>query len=224
MTTAQRVFSGVQPTGNLHLGNYLGAITKFVALQETYDCIYCVVDLHAITVWQDPADLRNSTREVTAAFIAAGVEPEEAHHLQSEPGERAFGAGVDFELRGADRLAEPHDAVQGEGRQGPREREHRALRLSRADGRGHPRLPGDACARWRRPEAAFGAVPRHRAEIQRRFRGNDCRRRLQGWLLPAAGAAHLRPGDARHVAARRHEEDVEIRSFGLVAHQCRRRC
>ena len=71
----QRVFSGVQPTGNLHLGNYLGAITKFVALQETYDCIYCVVDMHAITVKQDPADLRRSTREVTAAFIAAGVNP-----------------------------------------------------------------------------------------------------------------------------------------------------
>ncbi len=71
----QRVFSGVQPTGNLHLGNYLGAITKFVALQDHYDCIYCVVDMHAITVKQDPADLRRSTREVTAAFIAAGVNP-----------------------------------------------------------------------------------------------------------------------------------------------------
>ena len=71
----ERVFSGVQPTGNLHLGNYLGAITKFVALQERYECIYCVVDMHAITVWQDPADLRRSTREVTAAFIASGVDP-----------------------------------------------------------------------------------------------------------------------------------------------------
>jgi tryptophanyl-tRNA synthetase len=75
MTDHTRVFSGVQPTGNLHLGNYLGAITKFVALQDHYDCIYCVVDLHAITVWQDPAELRRSTREVTAAFIAAGVDP-----------------------------------------------------------------------------------------------------------------------------------------------------
>ncbi len=75
MIIEPRVFSGVQPTGNLHLGNYLGAITKFVALQDTHDCIYCVVDLHAITVWQDPADLRRSTREVTAAFIAAGVDP-----------------------------------------------------------------------------------------------------------------------------------------------------
>ncbi len=76
MTVEQRVFSGVQPTGNLHLGNYLGAVTKFVALQEKYNCLYCVVDLHAITVWQDPAELTRNTREVTAAFIAAGIDPE----------------------------------------------------------------------------------------------------------------------------------------------------
>jgi tryptophanyl-tRNA synthetase len=71
----QKVFSGVQPTGNLHLGNYLGAITKFVALQERYDCMYCVVDMHAITVWQDPAELAKATREVTAAFLACGIDP-----------------------------------------------------------------------------------------------------------------------------------------------------
>jgi tryptophanyl-tRNA synthetase len=75
MTFKQRVFSGVQPTGNLHLGNYLGALVKFVALQEHYDCIYCVVDLHAITVWQDPAELPRATREVTAAFLACGIDP-----------------------------------------------------------------------------------------------------------------------------------------------------
>ncbi|MGN6460957.1 MAG: tryptophan--tRNA ligase [Pseudolabrys sp.] len=69
------VFSGVQPTGNLHLGNYLGAITRFVALQDTYECIYCVVDLHAITVWQEPAELKKAIREVTAAFIACGIDP-----------------------------------------------------------------------------------------------------------------------------------------------------
>src|SRR3569623_1632256 len=75
MAFKERVFSGVQPTGNLHLGNYLGAITKFVALQDNYDCIYCVVDLHAITVWQDPAELMHATREATAAFIACGIDP-----------------------------------------------------------------------------------------------------------------------------------------------------
>src|SRR3982075_1823334 len=71
----ERVFSGVQPTGNLHLGNYLGAIVKFVALQERYDCIYCVVDLHAITVWQEPTELPRAIREGTAAFMACGIDP-----------------------------------------------------------------------------------------------------------------------------------------------------
>src|ERR687893_919725 len=71
----ERVFSGVQPTGNLHLGNYLGAITRFAALQNTYDCIYCVVDLHAITTPQDPKELREQIREVTVAFIASGIDP-----------------------------------------------------------------------------------------------------------------------------------------------------
>ena len=75
MAFKERVFSGVQPTGNLHLGNYLGAIVKFVELQNRYDCIYCVVDLHAITVWQDPLELPRATREVTAAFIACGIDP-----------------------------------------------------------------------------------------------------------------------------------------------------
>jgi tryptophanyl-tRNA synthetase len=71
------IFSGVQPTGNLHLGNYLGAIKRFVELQDHYDCIYCVVDLHAITVWQDPAELPHAIREVTAAFIACGIDPKQ---------------------------------------------------------------------------------------------------------------------------------------------------
>jgi len=71
----EKVFSGVQPTGNLHLGNYLGAIVKFVELQKTHDCIYCVVDLHAITTWQEPDELTKAIREVTAAFIACGIDP-----------------------------------------------------------------------------------------------------------------------------------------------------
>lgn len=71
----KRIFSGVQPTGNLHLGNYLGAIRNWVALQGDYDCLFCVVDLHAITVWQEPEALKASTREVAAAMVAAGVDP-----------------------------------------------------------------------------------------------------------------------------------------------------
>lgn len=70
-----RVFSGVQPTGNLHLGNYLGAIKKFVALQESQDCIYCVVDLHSITAQLVHEDLKGQIRSITAAFLAAGIDP-----------------------------------------------------------------------------------------------------------------------------------------------------
>src|SRR3984893_37964 len=71
-----RIFSGIQPTGNLHLGNYLGAIRNWVALQRDYDCIFCIVDLHALTQPQDPTQLRGQTREVTAAYVAAGIDPE----------------------------------------------------------------------------------------------------------------------------------------------------
>ena len=67
------VFSGVQPTGNLHLGNYLGALKNFVALQEKTECIYCVVDLHAITIFQEPKELRNNILETTAGFLATGL-------------------------------------------------------------------------------------------------------------------------------------------------------
>ena len=73
--TMNRIFSGVQPTGNLHLGNYLGAIRNWVRLQNDYECLYCVVDLHAITVWQEPSELRANTREVAAGLIAAGIDP-----------------------------------------------------------------------------------------------------------------------------------------------------
>jgi tryptophanyl-tRNA synthetase len=72
-----RVFSGIQPSGNLHLGNYLGALKRFVDWQaKDMETIYCMVDLHAITVWQDPKDLQQSTRELCAGFIAAGLDPE----------------------------------------------------------------------------------------------------------------------------------------------------
>jgi tryptophanyl-tRNA synthetase len=73
-----RVFSGIQPSGGLTLGNYLGALKRFVTMQDegTYETIYCMVDLHAITVWQDPDKLRHATRELCAGFIASGIDPE----------------------------------------------------------------------------------------------------------------------------------------------------
>ncbi len=72
------VFSGVQPSGDLHIGNYLGAIKNFITMQYEYDCLFCVVDLHAITVKQDPAELKNNTYEVVATYIASGIDPEKS--------------------------------------------------------------------------------------------------------------------------------------------------
>lgn len=77
MTHQPRIFSGIKPSGGLTLGNYLGAIKRFVALQgDKFETIYCVVDLHAITVWQDPVELKHNTRELAAAYIASGIDPE----------------------------------------------------------------------------------------------------------------------------------------------------
>lgn len=78
MAFTPRVFSGIQPSGDLHLGNYLGAMRRFVPLQDTHECIYCIVDMHAITAWQDPASLRKSTRELAAAYLAAGIDPDKS--------------------------------------------------------------------------------------------------------------------------------------------------
>ncbi len=78
MDNKKLVFSGVQPTGNLHLGNYLGALKNFVALQKEINCIYCVVDLHAITTFQNPNELKNNTLETTASFLAAGIDADKS--------------------------------------------------------------------------------------------------------------------------------------------------
>ena len=78
MSNKKLVFSGVQPTGNLHLGNYLGALKNFVSLQKEMECIYCVVDLHAITVFQEPKNLHDNVLETVASFLATGLDPEKS--------------------------------------------------------------------------------------------------------------------------------------------------
>jgi len=78
MSKKKLAFSGVQPTGNLHLGNYLGALKNFVSLQKEMECIYCVVDLHAITVFQKPEELRNNVLETVASFLATGLDSEKS--------------------------------------------------------------------------------------------------------------------------------------------------
>src|SRR6516225_2938219 len=70
-----RVFSGMQPTGNLHIGNYLGALKNWVRIQHDYECIFCIVDLHAITLYQDPAELRAKIEELAGMLLAIGIDP-----------------------------------------------------------------------------------------------------------------------------------------------------
>src|ERR1700682_2494723 len=72
-----RVFSGMQPSGNLHIGNYLGALKNWVRIQREYECIFCIVDLHAITMYQNPAELRAKISEIAALYLAAGIDPKE---------------------------------------------------------------------------------------------------------------------------------------------------
>ncbi len=73
-----RILSGIQPTGNLHLGNYLGAMKNWVAMQSDYECLFCIVDLHALTAWPDLGNLAQSSREVAAGMIASGIDPEQS--------------------------------------------------------------------------------------------------------------------------------------------------
>ena len=216
MAVLERVFSGVQPTGNLHLGNYLGAIKRFVELQDRYDCIYCVVDLHAITVWQDPAELPNDPRG------DGGV-----HRLRDRPAKhivfnqsqvRARRTGLDFELRGAPRLAQPDDAVQGKGRQG---RENASVGLY-----AYPALMAAdilvyalPMCRWARTRNSISSCRATSRRNSTTISPIPSMRRLRRGVLPAAGAGDHRRGDAGHVVARRHEENVEVGPFRLFPHQ-----
>ena len=217
------VFSGVQPTGNLHLGNYLGAIRRFVAAAgQPRLHLLRRRPARASPIWQDPAELIEGDARGDGRLPRRRHRPEEAHRLQPEPGRAARRARLDLQLRRPHGLAEPHDAVQGEGRQGPRERLGRPVRLSDADGGRHPRLPRHPRAGRRRPEAASGADPRHRPEVQQRLFGPHRRarrrRRDEGRrgdgerLLPADRAADRGPGAARHVAARRHRRRCRSRT------------
>ena len=160
-----RVFSGIQPTGEMHLGNYLGAVRHWVTDQHDHDAIYCVVDLHAMTVPYEVATLAQRTRDTATLLLAAGLDPDKCTlFVQSHvPGAR--GADVDPQLRRDVRRAEPHDAVQGEGAR-PRQRERGALRLPGPDGGRHPRLRHRAGAGGRRPAPAPRARPRRRDSVQ----------------------------------------------------------
>ena len=112
------VFSGIQPSGTLTLGNYIGAVRNFNRFPEDeYQCLYCVVDMHAITVRQDPAALRRRCLELAGIYIASGLDPKKEHHLLPKPCERPRGASLDSQLLYLHGRAAAHDPVQGQMRQ-----------------------------------------------------------------------------------------------------------
>ena len=214
----QRIFSGIQPSGVPTLGNYLGALRNWVALQDNHECIYCVVDLHAITAWQDPKGLAAATREMAAALLACGIDP--ARHILFNQSAVPAHARLGWIFTCVARLGWLNRMTQfkDQGRQGPGERVRRAVCVSEPDGRRHPRLPRHPRPRGRRPAAAPGAGERHRAEVQPRL--------PRGWrpgLLPRHRAADPRPRRPRDEPARRHEKDEQVRPFGPEPHQPDRR-
>ena len=153
---APRAFSGIQPTADsFHLGNYLGAVRQWVALQDSHDAFYCVVDLHAITVPQDPAGLRQRTRVAAAQLFAAGLDPERCTvFVQShvpEHTELTWVLGCLTRMGELRRMTQFKDkAAQG----GDTAREPRAVQLPGPSGRRHPALPDRAGAGRGGPAAA----------------------------------------------------------------------
>ena len=111
MEEKKRIFSGIQPSGELTLGSYMGAIKNWVDLQDDYDCIYCIVDMHAITVRQVPAELRRAEPGAAGAVYRLRPGPGEEHHVHPEPRAAARGARLGSGLLHPVRRAEPHDPV-----------------------------------------------------------------------------------------------------------------
>ena len=199
-----RVLSGIQPTfGSFHIGNYLGAVRNWVAMQETHDAFYCVVDLHAITVEHDPVELRRNTILSFAQLVAAGLDPERCSlFVQSHVPEHTELAWVMGCMTGFGEAA-PDDAVQGQVRQGGgRPRDGRAVHLPDPAGRRHPALPSRPGPDRRGPAPAPRADPRPRAAVQQPVRAH----------LHAAAVLHPQGHRQDPRPAGPDREDVEVRA------------
>ena len=205
------MFSGIQPSGTLHLGNYLGAIKNWVAMQETHDCVYCAVDLHAITVRQERAELRRNTIDLVNLFLAVGVDPERSivfvqSHVPAHTELMWILNTITYmgELR---RMTQFKDKTGG---QRGRERRRRRSSTTRCS------WPPTSCStrptpcRRRGPEAARGAHARRRRALQQRVR--------QG--VRGARADHPQEGGARVMSAGRPDpEDEQERRVGEQLHR-----
>ncbi len=177
-----RIFSGIQPTGRKHLGNYIGAIRQYVDGQDRGEAIYCIVDLHAISVAYDPAELREHVYDTTAILIAAGLDPERCILFRQSDVREHTELSLAAVGGHRPRRPQPDDPVQGEVGQAARARLGGALPLSRAPGRRRARLQGRRGAGRRRPAPAHRAHARDRAPLQRALRGE------RRWSCPSTGS------------------------------------
>ena len=204
-----RLYSGMQPSADsLQIGNYIGALMQWRDLQEAYDAFFSVVDLHALTQPNDPAELREKTRRTAAQYIAAGIEPSKStlyvqSHVAAHP-ELAWILSTITGFGEAGRMTQFKDKSSAIRRRCDL---GRALHVPGADGGRHPALPDRHRAGRRRPEAARRADARPRRAVQLAVR-RDVPRADAG--DPAGHRAHLRPAEP-------HREDVEVRGVG-----CRR--
>ena len=195
-----RIFSGIQPSGELHIGNYLGAVKNWVALQHTAESIFCIVDYHAIIAAYEPAASSRPPTRDGARAARRGNRSVSVHAVRPVGRAGTYRAGVDLQHRHAARRARTTDAVQGQVA-ADGERERRAAQLSHPAGGGHPAVSRRSRAGGRGSGAAPRAVARDRTSVEREFAPDDD-------VLPrAAAGAHA---DAAHHGTRRPVEDVEV--------------
>ena len=229
MAMVERVFSGVQPTGNLHLGNYLGAIVNFVKLQETHNCLYCVVDMHALTqpvsVWGGPAELARNTREVTAAFIASGIDPKK--HIVFNQSQVSGHAELAWIFNCVARVGWLNRMTQFKEKAG-KDRENASVGLY-----DYPVLMAADILLYRATHVPVGEDQKQHLELSRDIAqkfNNDFGDSIRshgfndGLFFPQPEPLITGPATRVMTLARRHQEDVEIGFVGQFADQSHRRC
>src|ERR1700735_4336814 len=160
-----RVLSGIQPTGSPHIGNYLGALKNWAKIQYDYDSIYCIVDLHAVTVYQEPVELRAKIEELAGVLLAIGIDPTHSSLIVQSSiaghAELAWMLTCVTPIGWLERMTQFKAKSEAQAINCPR-----PDAVSGADGRRHPYLSSRDCSRRRRSIPAPGADPRYRAALQ----------------------------------------------------------
>ncbi len=207
----KRIFSGVQPSGDFHLGNYLGAVRNWVSMQNDYDCIYCIVDLHSLTIQPEPATLRARTREVAAAYLAAGVDPKKCiiFNQSAVPGhsELAWILGCHTPLGWLNRMTQFKEKAG-------KHRDNAVLGLF-----GYPVLMAADVLLYKATHVPVGEDQKQHIELARDIAG-AFNHAYKTELFPLLRAGDPRHRDAHHVSLRDGTKKNElVGSVGCFAHQ-----